>query len=180
MLFNSFGFIFRFLPITLVGFFALGRLQPRLAAAWVTGASLFFYGWWNPIYVPLLLASILFNFTCARYIAPDAAWPSTRVRQRLLVLAIAVNLLLLGYYKYASFFLDSAGSLLGTHWALGNIVLPLGISFFTFTQIAFLIDAYQGEARTGRPKSIQPGSSGVRHRWRPPRSASFSRHHCSA
>ena len=147
MLFNSFVFIFLFLPIAFAGFFSLGRFAPRLAAAWLTTASLFFYGWWNPIYVPLLLLSILFNYSCARFIAHAAGPARAQPRTYLLTLAITGNLLLLGYYKYANFFLDSAGTLLGAHWGLGDIILPLGISFFTFTQISLLIDTCRGEAR---------------------------------
>ena len=146
MLFNSFAFIFVFLPVTLVGFFALGRVRPRLAAAWLTVASVFFYGWWNPRYVPLLIVSVLFNYTFARFIAGGVG-RRPRTRKLLLALAIVGNLLLLGYFKYANFFLGSAGSLLGASWRLGDIILPLGISFFTFTQISFLVDTYRGEAR---------------------------------
>jgi alginate O-acetyltransferase complex protein AlgI len=147
VLFNSFEFILLFLPVTLVGFFSFGRLQPRVAAAWLTIASLFFYGWWNPLYVPLLVASIVFNYIVAWYIGDGAGNLNRRSRQTVLGLAIAANLLLLGYFKYANFFLASAGSLLGSNWRMADIILPLGISFFTFTQISFLVDTYQGKAR---------------------------------
>jgi D-alanyl-lipoteichoic acid acyltransferase DltB (MBOAT superfamily) len=147
MLFNSYAFIFLFLPATLLVFFQLGGVNRKLAAGWLAAASLFFYGWWNPVYVGLLLASVVFNYGMGIAIVRAAAGADARRKRQLLALAVAANLLLLGYYKYANFFLDSANAALGTTWSLGEIILPLGISFFTFTQIAFLVDAYRGNAR---------------------------------
>ena len=147
MLFNSYVFIFVFLPVTLAGFFLLGRFQPRLAAAWLAAASLFFYGWWNPLYVGLLALSICFNYLCGVAIARSAAPIGSGARKRLLIFAVAVNLAVLAYYKYANFFVSSVSHVTGSTLSLGDIVLPLGISFFTFTQIAFLADAYFGKAR---------------------------------
>ncbi len=147
MLFNSYVFIFLFLPVTLAGFFLLGRFQPKLAAAWLTAASLFFYGWWNPLYVALLALSICFNYLCGVAIARSAAPVGSGARKRMLIFAVAVNLAVLAYYKYANFFLASVNHATGSTLSLGEIVLPLGISFFTFTQIAFLADAYYGKAR---------------------------------
>ena len=140
MLFNSHAFIFLFLPVVLAGYFALGRRSPLGAAAWLVLASLFFYGWWNPKYVGLLILSMLFNYRVGIAIVRA---PS----RKLLAFGVTANLLLLGYYKYANFFLDNLNAALQLQWGLGEIILPLGISFFTFTQIAFLVDAYQGKAR---------------------------------
>ena len=147
MLFNSFPFIFLFLPATLFGFFLLGRHTHRLAAAWLAASSVFFYGWWNPIYVILLLASIGFNFSFGTKLARLHAAGREEQAGRLLAAAVAANLLLLGYYKYTNFFLANLGGLTGAPLAAAEIVLPLGISFFTFTQIAFLVDARRGEAK---------------------------------
>lgn len=147
MLFNSYAFVFLFLPITLVGYFGFGRKSSVLAAAWLAAASLFFYGWWDYRYLALLIASILGNFFAGRELARHAGTPAGK---RLLIATVAANLALLGYYKYADFFIGSANAVLGTHWALLRIVLPLGISFFTFTQIAFLVDAYRGLAKEYR------------------------------
>jgi D-alanyl-lipoteichoic acid acyltransferase DltB (MBOAT superfamily) len=144
MLFNSHVFIFLFLPLTLLAFFALGRASHKLAAGWLAAASLFFYGWWNPAYVLLLLASIVFNYAMGLAIVRAGGGAPGK---RLLAFAVCANLGLLGYYKYANFFLDSVDAVLGIGTDLGEIVLPLGISFFTFTQIAFLADAYQGKAK---------------------------------
>lgn len=131
MLFNSFGFLFFYLPVVLGGYLLLSRWGPRRTAAWLTLASLFFYGYWNARYLPLLIGSIVFNFWVARRMTASVAH-----RKRWLVCALSANLALLCYYKYANF-------LLGQHWV---IVLPVGISFFTFTQIAFLVDCYRGLA----------------------------------
>ncbi|HYE40411.1 MAG TPA: MBOAT family protein [Ramlibacter sp.] len=136
MLFNSFGFLFFYLPVVLAVYFALGRIGVRLPIAWLALASLFFYGYWSIAFLPLLLASIVFNYVCGRAIAArkDAA------RRRVLLLGVGANLVLLGYYKYMDFFLLTAGQ-----DPLG-IILPVGISFFTFTQIAFLVDCARGQA----------------------------------
>ncbi|HEV2977953.1 MAG TPA: MBOAT family O-acyltransferase [Casimicrobiaceae bacterium] len=150
MLFNSFPFIFAFLPVALVGFFVLARVSERFAAGWLTVASLSFYGWWDVRYVPLLLASICFNFVLGNQIARQRESRGPRASKRLLFAAIAVNLTLLAYFKYTVFFLSNLQVLTGRFGAVPAIVLPLGISFFTFTQIAFLVDVHRGIAREYR------------------------------
>ena len=147
MLFNSYGFIFLFLPITLVVFFALARYGHRQAASWLIAASLFFYAWWNPAYVALLLASILGNYAIGATLVRGHRRMADSRRRALIWFGVAANLAILGYYKYANFFLANLDIVAGTNWTLGTIILPLGISFFTFTQIAFLVDAYRGEVR---------------------------------
>lgn len=134
MIFNSFTFIFGFLPVTLLFYFILGRKNPVFAAAWLGLASLVFYGWWDYRYLPLLLGSICFNYWMGMRIA-HAVQP---LRKRWLTFAVCVNLLLLAYYKYADFF------------PALKIILPIGISFFTFTQIAFLVDTYQDKVKEFR------------------------------
>lgn len=147
MLFNSYSFIFIFLPSVFAGFFALARYSTAYAAAWLALASLIFYGYWNPLYVSLLLGSIVFNYLCGMGIARAETGGAVSLRKRLLFLAITANLALLAYYKYANFFLDSLNTLSGSHWLASSIVLPLGISFFTFTQIAYLVDTSQGKVK---------------------------------
>src|SRR5471030_1934027 len=122
MLFNSYVFIFAFLPVTLAGFFLLGRFQPKLAAAWLAAASLFFYGWWNPLYVGLLTLSICFNYVCGMAIARGAASGGKITQKRMLIFAVAVNLGVLAYYKYANFFLSSINHATGSTLSLGEIV----------------------------------------------------------
>ena len=147
MLFNSYGFIFLYLPVVLLGFFQLSRVSHAFAAGWLAAASLFFYGWWNPIYVGLLLGSIVCNYSFGLWISKANVRHDASGKRNLLVIAIAANLLLLSYYKYANFFLGAVNSVVGSHLSLGEIILPLGISFFTFTQIAFLVDTYQGKVK---------------------------------
>jgi alginate O-acetyltransferase complex protein AlgI len=147
VLFNSFPFIFAFLPIVLVGFFALARYSDRLAAGWLAAASLFFYGWWDARYVALLVASIGVNFVLGSRIARLRESRGPQASRGWLFVAIVANLALLGYFKYTNFFLDNLQALTGRAVQLPDIVLPLGISFFTFTQIAFLVDAHRGLAR---------------------------------
>src|ERR1700692_4461901 len=141
MLFNSFAFILGFLPLALALFFFLGRLNRVWAARWLPLASIGFFGYWSPKYIVLLLGSVACNFLCGRAIAKRAG---SRGGRWLFAFAVAVNLLLLGFYKYADFFASSANDLAKTHLPLLHIALPIGISFFTFTQIAFLADANKG------------------------------------
>ncbi len=141
MLFNSFTFIFAYLPIVLGGFFWLGSRNHTWAAGWLAAASLFFYGYWDYRYIPLLLASIGFNYWAGLNIVQE----DKPRRKRWLLLAIAANLVLLAYFKYANFFLDTIGFLSSKAFPSLDIILPIGISFYTFTQIAFLVDTYQGK-----------------------------------
>jgi alginate O-acetyltransferase complex protein AlgI len=147
MLFNSYGFIFVFLPVVLLGFFRLARINHAYAAAWLALSSLFFYGYWNPAYIGLLLGSIVANYSFGTWIAKAEVRRNASGKKQMFVLAIAANLLLLGYYKYANFFVGNLNAVSGSHYSLGQIILPLGISFFTFTQIAFLVDTYQGKVK---------------------------------
>jgi D-alanyl-lipoteichoic acid acyltransferase DltB (MBOAT superfamily) len=146
MLFNSFEFIFLFLPITLVIFFQIGRSgYYKFASAWLVAASLFFYAWWNPAYLGLLIFSLLFNYSVGSALSQRFTIPISQ--KWLLTLGIAVNLALIGYFKYANFFVDNVNDFLGTDFNLNKIILPLAISFFTFQQIAYLVDAYRGETK---------------------------------
>ena len=147
MLFNSYAFLFLFLPVAFLGFFQIGRYSRPLAALWLFAASLFFYGWWNPAYVGLLLGSIFFNYAIGTALSREHVRDNARRKKWILGLGIAADLCLLGYFKYANFFVENASVALGLGWQIEPVVLPLGISFFTFTQIAFLVDAYRGEVK---------------------------------
>jgi D-alanyl-lipoteichoic acid acyltransferase DltB (MBOAT superfamily) len=147
MLFNSYAFIFGFLPVTFGLFFLLGRWKRELAMASLAFMSVVFYAWWSVDYVALLLASVLFNYAIARAIEVARGRRKERRKQILLATGITGDLVILGYFKYANFFINTVNSLTGIDWSISHIVLPLGISFFTFTQIAFLVDAARGEAR---------------------------------
>lgn len=137
MLFNSYEFIFLFFPVVAVGFFWIARSNHKLAALWLGAASLFFYGWWNPKFVLLLVTSILFNYGMGY-------WMSQATRTKfLLIFAVTANLTLLAYFKYANFFIKSVNEFSGSTLSLLDVVLPLGISFFTFTQITFLVDVHR-------------------------------------
>jgi alginate O-acetyltransferase complex protein AlgI len=145
MLFNSYEYIFLFLPVTLAGFFLIGnRVHHSVALAWLVGASLFFYGWWNPVYVSLIVGSMIFNYAVGVQLQHGG---NVKFRKGLLVSGVAVNLALIGYFKYANFFINNLNVALGSAFYVEKILLPLGISFFTFTQIAYLLDAHRREIR---------------------------------
>ena len=138
MLFNSAAFILGFLPVALIGFFVLGRLDlKRSAILWLGLVSLVFYAAWDIYNVPLLLISIAVNFTIGRRLA-------RRPSKTLLLIGITLNLGALFYFKYSGFTAASVAQLFGWDLPNLNIVLPLAISFYTFQQIAYLCDTYDG------------------------------------
>lgn len=145
MLFNSYTYIFLFLPLVVTGYFLLCRGQKERGSLWLIGASLVFYGWWNPVYLPLICASILFNATAGRILAGrhergDAVSTLTGI-------AVGANLLLLGVFKYADFATTNVNSLLGTDFTPPHIALPLAISFFTFQQIRYVVECAKGTVK---------------------------------
>ncbi len=145
MLFNSPVFLFAFLPVVVAGFYLLGAGgRSKIAVLWLVGASLFFYGWWDPAYLLLIAASILFNYRLGLALAREER---LAFRRALLAVGIAGDLGTLGYFKYAGFLADNLGTLIGGGIEIGDIVLPLAISFFTFQQIAFLVDCHRRRAR---------------------------------
>lgn len=140
MLFNSPIFLFAFLPLTLVGYAVLLRTTGgRGVMAYLSGASLLFYSWWNPAYTPLIVLTVLTNYGLGHAIATASGQP----RRLLTTLGVSGNLGLLGYFKYAGFFAQIANDLAGTQWAFLAPALPLAISFYTFQQISFLLDIHQ-------------------------------------
>jgi D-alanyl-lipoteichoic acid acyltransferase DltB (MBOAT superfamily) len=143
VLFNSFLFIYVFLPVTVLGFFLLGRNTRTSALLWLTLASLFFYAWWRPINVLLIAPSILINYGIAWWMQRLQAKEDRRATL-LLVVGIVFNVLFLGYFKYRNFFYESVNDVFGADIPLMHLVLPLGISFITFQKIAFLVDVQGG------------------------------------
>jgi D-alanyl-lipoteichoic acid acyltransferase DltB (MBOAT superfamily) len=145
MLFNSYVFVFAFLPVTVGLFYAFARrLGISGALALLVVASLFFYSWWNPIYLPLILASMGINYAIGRYLSRDGV--PAKKRRTLVTLAVIFNLALLGVFKYSNFFVDTVNYVGGTNIYLRQIALPLAISFFTFQQIGFVVECYRSES----------------------------------
>ncbi|WP_417911476.1 MBOAT family O-acyltransferase [Candidatus Electronema sp. TJ] len=149
MLFNSPAYIFLFLPASLLLYFLLNRWRFGCAAsAWLVLASLFFYGCWSPAHLPLLLLSLLVNFALGAMLQQTKqSGKFGLARQGILPVGICFNLGLLGYYKYADFFLVNINQLLGTSLPLPHLALPVAISFFTFQQIAYLVDCGRGRVQ---------------------------------
>ena len=140
MIFSSFEFIFLFLPLTFCIYFYLNKIRlTTLATGSLAFASLFFYSWWNIIYLPLILFSVIINFAFSLLITR-----TTLYKKILLIFGLLFNILLLCYFKYSDFFLQNVNYVFDTNYSLLRLTLPLAISFFTFQQIAFLVDSFKG------------------------------------
>jgi len=147
MLFNSYEFIFLFLPLSFFIYFYL--LQQRLiveAKGFLVFASLFFYSWWNVAYLPIILSSMLFNYVVGNTLNDNLQHIKIH-RKTLLGIGITANLALLGYFKYADFFIENVNFVFDGSVSLLHVTLPLAISFFTFQQIAYLVDSYRAETK---------------------------------
>ncbi|KHD05800.1 acetyltransferase [Candidatus Thiomargarita nelsonii] len=140
MLFNSYEFIFIFLPLTFFIYFFLTTKKLIIASkVFLVLSSLFFYGWWNVIYLPILLGSIIFNYIVGVKLSKNTGDKN----KQLLIWGIVFNIALLGYFKYTDFFIENVNIFLEQEVPLIHLVLPLAISFFTFQQIAYLVDSYK-------------------------------------
>jgi alginate O-acetyltransferase complex protein AlgI len=141
MLFSSYIFIFVFLPLTLIGYFSLNHLGYFHAGKLLLLlASLLFYSWWNPIYLPLLLCSVCVNYVIAIKIQSDGKTARDNMaRKHWMFIAVALNVCLLIYYKYMDFFIFNVNVIARTELPYLHLALPLAISFFTLTQIAFIV-----------------------------------------
>jgi D-alanyl-lipoteichoic acid acyltransferase DltB (MBOAT superfamily) len=148
MLFSSYKFVFVFLPLTMLAFMLARLYSARAGVVVLAVASLIFYASWKRIYLVLLVGSLVANFCLG--------WQMARSRRprAWAILGIAANLLVLGYFKYATFILDNLHYLAGIHLVIGTIVLPIGISFFTFQQIAYLADVERGVPAERDPLSF--------------------------
>lgn len=142
MLFSSWQFIFLFLPVALFVFFLIPLRPAWTRKVWLLAASLFFYGYWKVEFIPLLLFSIVCNYATAHLIN---RYRHHRAARMVFVSGILFNLLLLGYYKYTNFFVQSLGLFGGHDFTRFEIILPLAISFFTFTQIGYLVDVFRNQ-----------------------------------
>lgn len=150
MLFNSYSFIFAFLPLTVLGYMMVNRLGSRSASlGWLILSSMAFYGIWNPVNLAIILPSIAVNYGLALAIRHQlyGATPRPSFANLLTTVGVVLNLCFLGYFKYKNFFLGSINDIAGTHFVLTQVMLPLGISFITFQKIAFLVDVRSGAIR---------------------------------
>ena len=147
MLFNSYEYIFAFLPLTFfIYFFLLSKRLVVGAKGFLVFASLFFYSWWNIVYLPIILSSMLFNYIVGNSLNDN--FGKVKINKKtLLTIGIIVNLSMLGYFKYADFFIENFNLAFDGSMPLLHLALPLAISFFTFQQIAYLVDSYRGETK---------------------------------
>ena len=139
MLFNSYIFIFAFFPLCLLGFYTLKKNHQTAVKIWLIGCSLWFYGYFNTKYLLIMIASILFNYMIFKLMLKN------RWKKGWFICGIVGNLSVLFYFKYYDFFIENINHIFSTSLALKHILLPLGISFFTFQQISFLTDTYRNE-----------------------------------
>lgn len=142
MLFNSYVFMLAFLPLTLLGYFLLGRLPEKiqLNKVFLVLASFLFYGYNNPSYVPIIAGSILINYALSQLMLIQQ---KKALRLPLMLLGLFLNLGVLFYFKYHDFFFENLNGAFGLHLTLNHLALPLGISFFTFQQLSYVIDSYK-------------------------------------
>ncbi len=159
MLFNSYIFIFLFFPLCLLGYYVLKNKNATAAKTWLIGFSLWFYGYFNIRYLCIMIFSILLNYGVYQLLTRTELEKTTeeigeavftaKINKKKIILCtgVSANLLLLFYFKYFDFFIENINAVFGSSFALHNILLPLGISFFTFQQISFLADTYRGELK---------------------------------
>ena len=143
MLFNSYPFLLGFLPICLVGMGLLGRGATGRTIL-ILAVSLFFYSWWDWRLLPLLIASIAVNYLLGAAIKRFIRGGDRRAGRAALALGVTLNLLVLGGFKYLAFVTTNVNAVFGSDWTVVHVLLPLGISFWTFEQIGFLVDLYRG------------------------------------
>lgn len=147
MLFNSYEFILAFLPITLIGYFTLNHFNKNtIAKAWLVLCSLFFYGYFNFSYLWIIITSIVVNYLISQYFEKSNS-SKKALRRTLFAFGLTLNIGLLFFYKYLDFVFDCIGKLFKADPIYMGLVLPLGISFFTFQQVSYLIDSYRGKAK---------------------------------
>ena len=147
MVFSSYVFILLFLPAVLCGYYILSHYKKSLfQRLFLIAASLFFYAYFNVSYLGLIIASIAVNYTAAQWIQKTRG----KISKLLLTLGVLFNVGLLGYFKYYDFFVENINAVFGTDFALKHILLPLGISFFTFQQLSFLVSVYRREEKVER------------------------------
>ena len=141
MLFNSYIFVLLFLPLCLAGYYGLGFFKKyRLANVFLLGMSLWFYGYFNPWYLIIIISSVCFNYLIYRLMHNHKDH-----KKVLMVIGVCLNVAVLFYFKYMDFFISTVNMLFKTEFNLLYSVLPLGISFFTFQQISFIVDSYKGD-----------------------------------
>lgn len=143
MQFNSYIFILLFLPLSVIGYFALNRLNYKIAQVYLLGMSLWFYGYFNLSYLAIMCSSILFNYLFSKFLGRE----KETGKKFVLTVAVLFNIGLIFYFKYYDFFIGSVNAVFHTDFVLKNILLPLGISFFTFQQLSYVIDSYSGHTR---------------------------------
>lgn len=145
MLFSTYSFIFAFLPVTVIVYYYLLKKPDRgilYARLWLVLMSFVFYSWFNLYYLTIILCSITVNFMVGKLLIVREI--NAKSRKLIFVAGVLFNVLLLGYFKYYDFFISNINVIFNTSWELRHILLPLGISFFTFQQLSYLIDAYKG------------------------------------
>jgi len=148
MLFNSYEFIFLFLPISFFIYFYLNKKRlTEVSKGFLVFASLFFYSWWNIAYLPLILISMLFNYVIGNQLSRYEQKKKCCSKKALLIFGIIVNIGLLGYFKYSDFFIENFNVVFSSNISLLHLALPLAISFYTFQQVAYLVDSYRSETK---------------------------------
>lgn len=147
MIFSSYTFLFKFLPIVFAGYFLLNGFKLTFFAKWwLVLCSLFFYWYGSDYFLPFFIGSVIFNYLTGMLLNKYKE-KSKLILKTVFAVGIAGNIALLGYYKYMDFFISNINFFTGKSLPLLHIPLPIGISFFTFQLIAYVVDCYRGEAK---------------------------------
>lgn len=148
MLFNSYIFIFLFFPLTLIGYYLFNHFKLfKISNIFLIGMSLWFYGYYNPSYLLIICGSIVINYTISNIMAFAGERGKLAWKKSVFIAGICINIALIFYFKYYDFFLENMNAAFKQSFELKHIILPLGISFFTFQQISYLADSYRGETK---------------------------------
>lgn len=148
MIFSTYQFILIFLPVVFIVYFALNTFKMnQMAKIWLILASFYFYSQGSPDFFPFFMGSVLANYIIGTTLGRIQEEHQKLERKLLLLVGVLANVGLLGYYKYTDFFIENYNMITGSDVALKKIILPIGISFFTFQLIAFLVDSYRGETQ---------------------------------
>ena len=150
MIFSSLEFLFAYLPITILLYFAVPFKLRNLV---IFAVSMIFYGWGEPVYIVLMVVTILVNYICGYFIGINRE--NEKLSRMFLISSVVISLGILGFFKYSDFFISNVNSLFNAEIDLLALALPIGISFYTFQILSYTVDVYRGEVKAQRKRGFE-------------------------